>query len=227
MKKELFKFTTEKPSAFAIWKTLDAVDIEPSEGYTGSQIRFIYYCIFQLHTDFKMAKAYINKSTGTITSLDNLAKKLLKVSVDFTALIYPPANLPSWVVPELYTPYYLFKQLQLPVTSDLWVKLFDRTIEEHTKAEADSIIADLVPIEESITAYKLWREGDYSILHHKFSDIYAITSTSDCVEITDKSEIYDYMEHSISQYLADNPIYDYSQKILLPQFKLKAPDASQ
>lgn len=227
MKKELFQFVNIKPSAVTIWKTLEAADIEPAEGYTNSQIKFMMYVVLQNHSDFKEAKSAINSPTSTIKNLELLANILFKVSVDFTALIYPPANLPSWVVPELYTPYYLFKQLQFPVTSDLWTRLFDRTVEQHTKAEADSIIADLAPIEESITAYKLWREGDYSILHHKFSDIYAITSTSDCVEITDKSEIYDYMEHSISQYLADNPIYDYSQKILLPQFKLKAPDAPQ
>jgi hypothetical protein len=49
MKKELFKFTTVKPDAVTIWSTLESADIEPSEGYTAFQIRFMMYCLLQLH----------------------------------------------------------------------------------------------------------------------------------------------------------------------------------
>lgn len=222
MKKELFKFTTEKPSAIAIWQTLASADIPPSEGYAGFQIRFIYYCIFQLHTDFKMAKASINKSTGTITSLDNLAKELLGVANDTTNLLYPPADLPSWVAPELYIPYYLFKQLRLPVTSDLWIRLFDRTVEQHTKAEAAHIIADLQPITESITQYKLWYYGT-DIIHEKYSDIFFIDTDLSPNVIHSKDELI----HSLLKSIISIFTFDYSEKVIIRPFQLKVTDAPQ
>lgn len=227
MKKELFKFITEKPSAITIWQTLESVNIEPSEGYTDFQIRFIYYCILKLHIDFKIAKALINKPTGTITYLDNLAKELLGVANDTTKLLYPPAGLPSWVTPKLYIPYYLFKQLRLPLTSNRWIRLFDRTVEHPTKAEADHIIADLQPITEYITQYKLWYYGT-DIIHEKYSDIFFIDTDLPPNVIHSKDELISSLHDLFLDHLEVIIfIFDYSEKIIIHPFQLKATDAPQ
>jgi hypothetical protein len=143
-----------------------------------------------------------------------------------SSLRVPPADLPQWVSPELYTPYYMLKQLG-DIKAELWRTLFDRELYASDN-EILHLQTDLKPISESITEYKLWHYGN-DIITDKYFDIFAIQDdfTPDLVR-TSADILF-----SLSQFMyynlddADNHIFDYSRKIVIKPFILGVYDAPQ
>jgi len=230
--KPLFQFTTVKPTAEVIWNTLSTHDsIVATFGYTTDVLKFYMFVVLQLHTDFKSAKELCNNYEARTVLLGRTIKDLLDLppAQSSSSLRVPPADLPQWVSPELYTPYYMLKQLNIEPTSTLWFTLFDRTKKVPTTAEEyQHLLVDIDPISESITAYKLWYYGN-DIIAEKYSDIFAINddftpelvSTSADILLSLSQYMYDHLEDS------DNHIYDYSSKISIKPFKIGVSDASQ
>ena len=223
--KPLFQFTTVKPSAEVIWNTLSNHDISATSGYTVDEIRFYMFVVLQLRTDFKSAKELCNNYESRTAELSVATKDLLDLSELRTALRVPPADLPLWVDHMLYTPYYMLKQLG-DVKGGLWGKLFDR--ETTAEMEDAHLLADLLPISDSITAYKLWHYGN-DIIYEKYSDIFLIDKSLAPRYTVDKLHIEMYLKEDMYDQITDSDshIYDYSYKIIIPQFTLGDPDASQ
>jgi hypothetical protein len=145
-----------------------------------------------------------------------------------TSLRIPPKDLPQWVQPELYVPYYMLKQLG-DINAELWNTLFNRT-EYYSDEEVEHLVEDLKPISESITAYKLWYYGN-DIITEKYSDIFLIVNTDNYIPNTIHSsmelitELIKYMYDELID--SDSHIYYYSTKISIPPFILGGLDASQ
>jgi hypothetical protein len=222
--KQLFQFTTVKPSAEVIWNTLSTHEIEPSEGYTDFHKRFVYYCVLQLHQDFKQAKSLVNTQNMT-TIIGNLQRLGLDTEY-ITSIKVPPADLPQWVHPELYIPYYMLKQLSISHESEIWETLFDLSAIQGAHIHMLRVDNDL--ISESITAYKLWYYGN-DIIAEKYPDIFAIDNSLDPRLVFNQADILIDLNRSMYDHLTDSSsrIYDYSHKISIPPFTLGVSDASQ
>ena len=225
--KPLFKFTTVRPNAATIWGTLSTHEIEPVAGLTVDQIRFMMFVVLQLETHFKLAKDLCNDYHNRTTDLHGTYRVLLNLedeSTPVTHLKVPPAGLPDWVGPELYTPYYMLKQLG-DLKIELWRNLFDRTV--ISTEETDMHLIDLLPISKSITAYKLWYYGN-DVITEKYSDIFRLYPQNDPITIHSSAELQHYLIARMHDYLReDNPIFDYTTIIAIPPFKLGVSDAPQ
>lgn len=229
MNKPIFKFSTEKPPAATIWTTVDALTIEPSEGHTDFQIKFIIFCTLQL-TDWNTAKKLVNDYIASLKVLLPMISALAPhLKADFTALKYPLTGLPIFVEDTLYTPYYLFKQLKFRVSYGLWFSLFDRSDQENiTQQEIGIISADLDPTSKSITVYKLWYYGT-DIITDRYNDIFTIHNPSEPVEVQTLADVHIYLKTRMIDWLEETPshIFDYTDKIVLPPFKLRTTDEAQ
>ena len=226
--KPLFQFATVAPSAEVIWNTLSDHDITAVAGYTVDEIRFYMFIVLQLRTDFKSAKELCNNYASRVNELHVATRDLLDLPTaqSSTSLRVPPADLPQRVHPELYVPYYTLKQLG-DINAGLWNTLFNRT-GNYKREEAAHLVADLKPISESITAYKLWYYGK-DILTKKYSDIFKIDNELDPKLVVTKVEVLININASIYDYLeeSDSHIFDYSNKIVIRPFILGVPDAPQ
>jgi hypothetical protein len=224
---EMFKFQTVKPSVVVIWSTLFNHHITATAGHTVDELRFYMFVVLQLRTDFKSAKELCNNYESRPAELKTAVVDLLNLDEEqSTKYLRPPqADLPLWVDHMLYIPYYMLKQLGA-VKAYLWTRLFDR--ETTTEMEDDHLVADLKPISESITAYKLWYYGN-DIIAEKYSDIFAIHDNFVPEMVTSQLDVrrslgkymYDYIEDS------DNHIFDYSRRISIKPFTLGVSDAPQ
>jgi len=228
--KPLFQFTTVRPNATTIWETLSKHEIESVGGYTTDQIRFYMYVVLQLRTDFKSAKELCNNYSSRVSELHVAMRDLLDLHTNTSSAIkLPPVGFTDWVESELYTPYYMFKQLNIKPTNTLWFTLFGRVGQsELTHQELEALWADTAPISESITAYKLWHYGN-DIIADKYSDIFLIDknlphntiySMAD-LHISLNSSVYDHFD------IVDDNIYDYSYRITIPPFKIGVSNAPQ
>jgi hypothetical protein len=228
--KPLFNFTTIKPSAEVIWNTLSTQDISATSGYTADQLKFYMYVVLQLRTDFKSAKELCNNYESRTSELHVAMRDLLDLNTNTSSAVkLPPVGFTDWVEPELYTPYYMFKQLGIKPTNTLWFTLFGRVGQsEVTHQELESLWSDTDPISESITAYKLWYYGN-DIIHEAYSKIFSIDNGLSPNVVLDRIElmrslvdlVYDYLDNSESH------IFDYSSAIVIRPFKLGVSDAPQ
>jgi hypothetical protein len=227
--KPLFQFTTVRPNAEVIWSTLFNHHITATAGHTVDELRFYMFVVLQLREDFKSAKELCNNYESRAHELKIAMVDLLNLDTEQSTkhLRVPPADLPLWVDLDhmLYIPYYMLKQLGL-VRIDLWRRLFDR--ETVTEMESDHLVTDLLPISESITAYKLWYYGN-DIIAEKYSDIFEVDNTCIHLTIYSKVELITVLNEYVLEQITDSDshIYDYSYKISIPQFTLGVSDASQ
>jgi hypothetical protein len=221
--KQLFQFTTVAPSAEVIWDTLSNQNIIAVAGYTTNEIRFYMFIVLQLHTDFKSAKELCNNYESRVNELHVTTRDLLGLpkGQSSVSLRVPPADLPQWVQPELYAPYYMLKQLG-DINAELWNTLFNRT-GYYSDEEVEHLVEDLKPISESITAYKLWYYGS-DIITEKYSDIFTIDNSLSANIIQSKLELikslneltYDYLDN-----VSDSHTFYYSNTIVIRPFSLK------
>jgi hypothetical protein len=225
----LFQFTTVKPNAEVIWNTLSSHDISATAGYTVDEIRFYMFVVLQLRTDFKSAKELCNNYESRTAELKTAVVDLFNLNTEQSLrhTRVPPADLPLWVEHMLYIPYYMLKQLG-DINAGLWNTLFDRT-GNYSGEEAEHLVADLKPISDSITAYKLWYYGN-DIISEKYSDIFLIDEDLSPNTVHGKVELiqslhelmHDYLDHT-----TDNDIFDYSNRIISRPFTLGVSNASQ
>jgi hypothetical protein len=224
--KPLFQFITVAPSAEVIWNTLYDQDIIPVGGYTTEEIRFYMFIVLTLRTNFKAAKELCNSYESRVNELHIATRDLIDLPIGQSSrsLRIPPADLPQWVQSELYVPYYMLKQLNIPHTSEVWYKLFKT---EYPDSHVYAIREDNIPISESITLYKLWYYGN-DIITEKYNDIFKIDNKLDYKCISTKEEIVKLLDEYLYNDLVNSQtlIYDYSYKITIPPFILGASDAS-
>lgn len=226
--KPLFQFTTVKPNAEVIWNTLSTHDdIVATTGYTVDEIKFYMFVVLQLRTDFKSAKELCNNYESRTAELKTAMVALLSLPTDqsFIHLRVPPADLPVWVDPTMYIPYYMLKQLG-DINIEVLARLFNRG--SMSNEEMSHITADKDTLDNSITAYKLWYYGN-NISTEKYSDIFSIIEVLDPRLVFTQADILIDLNRSMYDYLVDSSshIYDYSHKILIPPFTLGVTDASQ
>lgn len=222
----LFKFISERPSPSVIWQTLSDTTITPSAGYTVHQIRFMMFIILVMH-DFKEAKQICNDFlVSKPAPIFTTTKKYLDVSdSDIKSIAEPPLDLPLFVAEQFYLPYYYLLQLCDLPTNQLWLDLFDRDIvntEEYNYIELAS-----QELSYSITKYKMWKQlYNSAFLDTNYSKLFTIDMSLPPAEISTKLGIYDRLTDYLNITVDEKLIYDYSEKIIIPPFQLKAPHVS-
>jgi len=222
---KLFQFATTKPPAHTIWETLEKTDISAEEGFTDLQIKFMMFIILQLRSDFKAAKQSINNYT-TVSQLQIAVTDIMSIATTpISHIIAPPEHFPLWVHPNLYTPYYMLKQLAIPSISPLWLTLFDR--EELKINEQNNLSVDMLVEALPTTLYKLWNTTLKPVMSH-YSTIFCIDATLPVHYVSNKEDIVFFLNNVVKQYLSSNigEVFDGTTKINISEFKLGASDAS-
>lgn len=225
----IFKFTTTKPSASKIWTTLMETTIAPREGYSVEQIKYRMFIMLQLAEDFKTAVSYCNRVISTPMPITELLTTTCRMTAadesDFTDLSVSSETFPHWVEPELYTPYYLTKQLCIKQSDDkLLFSLFDRSTLQ--PGETAHIVTDRNEA-PGLTAYKLYNSTtttpamDWINISYNQNPLQV--SSKDELKMHIRGELLDALEHS------DNFIIPDGSKITIPYFILDkgTSDASQ
>lgn len=208
---KLFTFATTKPPAATIWKTLMESDIQPSDGLSVMQIRYLIFHYFQESSDFEAVKAIINvklsysQKPGVWNDCRVVLSDLRKVITDI------PDHFPSWVGDDLYVPYYMAKQLGHSVQWDM------RAIDdiEHLHLSVDADDNDI-----RYTAYKLWRFAPNLL------QFFSIDMSLSPITVADRDHLVAILRAEIDSTLASNHdhIIRIADKITIPPFVLGVTD---
>lgn len=200
---ELFKFTTVKPPAETVWKTLVDADIQPQEGISADIIRFCMYVILQTSKDFVQAKKTIVKP-GIVMLAANILNVLPS---SITSLQMPKLGYPNWVSEALYIPYYIIKQLYTRASTGqhkvMFHALFDRPTP--SDAEYDHIVADVAfSVQDSYKGLTTWMLDNVPIDFY-FQHAVKIDPNAEMYPIASKEDMITYIKDVLRNAIEETP----------------------
>ncbi|MFA7029622.1 MAG: hypothetical protein WC179_05065 [Candidatus Cloacimonadaceae bacterium] len=222
----LFKFTAVKPPATKIWEKVYRLDLEPIDGYSTNQIKYMLFVLLQF--DFTKCKVtvndYISHSNPTTNPLTAQLARLQIQKENIARIKSIEDNFPHMIDESLYLPYYYTMQLNSKsLIFQLMKDLFDRkTIDEKETNYINYCIIDNPEL--AITRYNWYMDkikyNDYIVNY--YNSIFRIDNTMTPVVITNKQDLYNELYKYVKWQLDFEPYYDnYNAYIRIPPFKLE------